>query len=65
MVEEKFNESANIVIKYLISGPSIAESYFEIGGIINSQIFEEGKRGKIYESTNLVSKVTEDTIVLK
>ena len=35
-VEERINYSENIVNKYPVSGPPKKESYFEIGGSINS-----------------------------
>ena len=54
--EEKLNDSANIVNRYLVLGPPTMESSFEIGGSINSEEFEEGKRGDIYESTHSVPK---------
>ena len=47
--------------KYLVSGPPKTESSFEIGGSINLEHFEEGKRGYVSESTHSVSKVMEAT----
>ena len=51
--------------RYLVSGPPTTESPFEIGGSINSEEFEEGKRGDIYESTHSVPKEMEAAIVSK
>ena len=51
--------------RYLVLGPPTMESSLEIGGSINSEEFEEGKRGDIYESTHPVSKEMEAAIVSK